>query len=152
MIKHRFPAINLYLFPKRYKKGCVAIIAFNAIRFIRTATAVGTFIDSRSSSIAGCRFSLLFILGCQLLIVLAYIKLILLIVVHVLHFSDICFESAFFWKFGFSDEGVSDKSTHGNVVWHQMRLAFWQVTPIKMVDFIIYSFYNYFIKRVQRGT
>ncbi len=26
--------------------------------------------------------------------------------------------------FGFQDEGVSDKSTHGNVVWHQMRLAF----------------------------
>ena len=58
----------------------------------------------------------------------------------------------YYAKFGFSDEGVSDKSTHGNVVWHQMRLAFLQVTPIKMVDFIIYSFYNYFIKRVQRGT
>lgn len=26
--------------------------------------------------------------------------------------------------FGFRDEGVSDKSTHGNVVWHQMRLSF----------------------------
>ncbi len=26
--------------------------------------------------------------------------------------------------FGFQDEGVSDKSTHGNVVWHQMRLIF----------------------------
>ncbi len=26
--------------------------------------------------------------------------------------------------FGFQDEGVSDKSTHGNVVWHQMRLTF----------------------------
>ena len=26
--------------------------------------------------------------------------------------------------FGFRDEGVSDKSTHGNVVWHQMRLTF----------------------------
>ena len=26
--------------------------------------------------------------------------------------------------FGFVDEGVSDKSTHGNAVWHQMRLAF----------------------------
>ena len=30
----------------------------------------------------------------------------------------------YYAKFGFSDEGVSDKSTHGNVVWHQMRLAF----------------------------
>lgn len=27
-------------------------------------------------------------------------------------------------KFGFVDEGVSEKSTHGNVVWHQMRLSF----------------------------
>ncbi len=26
--------------------------------------------------------------------------------------------------FGFKDEGVSEKSTHGNVVWHQMRLTF----------------------------
>ena len=26
--------------------------------------------------------------------------------------------------FGFRDEGVSDKSTHGNAVWHQMRLTF----------------------------
>ena len=25
---------------------------------------------------------------------------------------------------GFVDEGVSDKSTHGNAVWHQMRLTF----------------------------
>ena len=30
----------------------------------------------------------------------------------------------YYAKFGFSDEGVSDKSTHGNVVWHQMRLSF----------------------------
>ena len=30
----------------------------------------------------------------------------------------------YYAKFGFKDEGVSDKSTHGNVVWHQMRLAF----------------------------
>ena len=30
----------------------------------------------------------------------------------------------YYAKFGFSDEGVSDKSTHGNVVWHQMRLVF----------------------------
>jgi len=27
-------------------------------------------------------------------------------------------------KFGFVDEGVSDKSTHGNVVWHQMQFVF----------------------------
>jgi GNAT superfamily N-acetyltransferase len=31
----------------------------------------------------------------------------------------------YYAKFGFSDEGVSDKSTHGNAVWHQMRLSFW---------------------------
>ena len=30
----------------------------------------------------------------------------------------------YYAKFGFVDEGVSDKSTHGNVVWHQMRLTF----------------------------
>ena len=30
----------------------------------------------------------------------------------------------YYAKFGFSDEGVSEKSTHGNVVWHQMRLTF----------------------------
>lgn len=30
----------------------------------------------------------------------------------------------YYAKFGFDDEGVSDKSTHGNVVWHQMRLSF----------------------------
>lgn len=30
----------------------------------------------------------------------------------------------YYAKFGFQDEGVSDKSTHGNVVWHQMRLTF----------------------------
>ena len=30
----------------------------------------------------------------------------------------------YYAKFGFIDEGVSDKSTHGNVVWHQMRLTF----------------------------
>ncbi len=30
----------------------------------------------------------------------------------------------YYAKFGFIDEGVSDKSTHGNVSWHQMRLAF----------------------------
>ena len=29
----------------------------------------------------------------------------------------------YYAKFGFQDEGVSDKSTHGNVVWHQMRLT-----------------------------
>lgn len=30
----------------------------------------------------------------------------------------------YYAKFGFFDEGVSEKSTHGNVVWHQMRLTF----------------------------
>lgn len=30
----------------------------------------------------------------------------------------------YYAKFGFVDEGVSDKSTHGNVVWHQMRITF----------------------------
>lgn len=30
----------------------------------------------------------------------------------------------YYVKFGFVDEGVSEKSTHGNVVWHQMRLSF----------------------------
>ena len=30
----------------------------------------------------------------------------------------------YYAKFGFVDEGVSDKSTHGNVEWHQMRLMF----------------------------
>ena len=30
----------------------------------------------------------------------------------------------YYAKFGFIDEGVSDKSTHGNVVWHQMRITF----------------------------
>jgi len=31
---------------------------------------------------------------------------------------------SYYAKFGFKDEGVSNKSTHGNVVWHQMRLYF----------------------------
>lgn len=31
---------------------------------------------------------------------------------------------AYYAKFGFVDEGVSEKSTHGNVQWHQMRLTF----------------------------
>ena len=31
---------------------------------------------------------------------------------------------AYYAKFGFVDEGVSEKSTHGNVRWHQMRLTF----------------------------
>lgn len=31
----------------------------------------------------------------------------------------------YYAKFGFADEGVTDKSTHGNVSWHQMRLTFW---------------------------
>lgn len=30
----------------------------------------------------------------------------------------------YYAKFGFIDEGISDKSTHGNVLWHQMRLSF----------------------------
>lgn len=29
----------------------------------------------------------------------------------------------YYAKFGFVDEGVTDKSTHGSVVWHQMRLS-----------------------------
>ena len=31
---------------------------------------------------------------------------------------------AYYAKFGFLDEGVAEKSVHGNVVWHQMRLTF----------------------------
>lgn len=31
---------------------------------------------------------------------------------------------SYYAKFGFLDEGVSEKSTHGNVEWHQMRLSF----------------------------
>ena len=31
---------------------------------------------------------------------------------------------AYYAKFGFTDEGVSQNSTHGGVVWHQMRLTF----------------------------
>ena len=30
----------------------------------------------------------------------------------------------YYAKFGFKDEGVSENSTHGNAVWHQMRLTF----------------------------
>ena len=30
----------------------------------------------------------------------------------------------YYAKFGFQDEGVTDKSTHGNAAWHQMRLSF----------------------------
>lgn len=30
----------------------------------------------------------------------------------------------YYAKFGFIDEGVTNKSVHGNVVWHQMRLTF----------------------------
>ena len=30
----------------------------------------------------------------------------------------------YYTRFGFSDEGISEKSTHGNVRWHQMRLTF----------------------------
>lgn len=37
-----------------------------------------------------------------------------------------CKDALIHWyaKFGFTDEGVSD-STHGDVVWHQMRLTLW---------------------------
>ena len=31
---------------------------------------------------------------------------------------------AYYAKFGFQDEGVTPNSTHGGVVWHQMRLTF----------------------------
>jgi len=31
---------------------------------------------------------------------------------------------SYYGKFGFLDEGVSGKSTHGGAVWHQMRLTF----------------------------
>lgn len=30
----------------------------------------------------------------------------------------------FYAKLGFVDEGITDKSTHGNAVWHQMRIIF----------------------------
>lgn len=30
----------------------------------------------------------------------------------------------FYARLGFVDEGVTDKSTHGNAVWHQMRIIF----------------------------
>ena len=30
----------------------------------------------------------------------------------------------YYAKFGFVNEGVSTQSTHGNVVWNQMRLTF----------------------------
>ncbi|WP_018143801.1 GNAT family N-acetyltransferase [Alloscardovia criceti] len=30
----------------------------------------------------------------------------------------------YYAKFGFEDEGITDKSTHGNVAWHQMRVRF----------------------------
>ncbi len=30
----------------------------------------------------------------------------------------------YYAKFGFKDEGITDKSTHGNVEWHQMRFIF----------------------------
>lgn len=31
---------------------------------------------------------------------------------------------SYYAKFGFIDEGITDKSVHGNAVWHQMRLTF----------------------------
>ena len=30
----------------------------------------------------------------------------------------------YYAQFGFVDEGISEQSTHGNAVWHQMRLTF----------------------------
>jgi predicted GNAT family N-acyltransferase len=30
----------------------------------------------------------------------------------------------YYGKFGFEDEGISEKSVHGGAVWHQMRLTF----------------------------
>lgn len=30
----------------------------------------------------------------------------------------------YYAKFSFADEGVSEKSVHGGVIWHQMRLSF----------------------------
>lgn len=30
----------------------------------------------------------------------------------------------FYARLGFIDEGITDKSTHGNAVWHQMRIIF----------------------------
>lgn len=30
----------------------------------------------------------------------------------------------FYARLGFVDEGITDKSTHGNAVWHQMRIFF----------------------------
>jgi predicted GNAT family N-acyltransferase len=30
----------------------------------------------------------------------------------------------YYAQFGFEDEGITDKSIHGNVQWHQMRLTF----------------------------
>lgn len=30
----------------------------------------------------------------------------------------------YYARFGFVDEGMTDKSTYGNVAWHQMRLTF----------------------------
>ena len=32
---------------------------------------------------------------------------------------------SYYAKFGFIDEGITDKSVHGNAVWHQMRLTFY---------------------------
>ncbi len=30
----------------------------------------------------------------------------------------------YYSKFGFKDEGITEKSVHGNIIWHQMRLTF----------------------------
>ena len=31
---------------------------------------------------------------------------------------------SYYAGFGFENEGISDKSTHGNAAWHQLRLRF----------------------------
>lgn len=31
---------------------------------------------------------------------------------------------SYYAKFGFADEGITEKSTRGNIEWHQMRLSF----------------------------
>ena len=38
----------------------------------------------------------------------------------------------YYARFGFVDEGVSEKSTHGNVVWHQMRLTYCRAARIRI--------------------
>ena len=40
----------------------------------------------------------------------------------------------YYAKFGFLDEGVSEYSTHGGVVWHQMRLTFHKALVVFRCD------------------